>query len=349
MNELIISFFRKVLSFLAFLLVFSISCSERTEIDVMNDIWEQATEWTNLIDQNQSAYSLKTGKIFNGWAKKTFDNGDFHILAQFHNGQSTRILQWYKSGYKGIDAGIKPNSIPFQDLPLQDLDLYLPFNDPIFELIQDHGKDKPITHSFHPPKGFNDFNGSVKTWYDNGCPKTISYWKDGSLEGNFTNYWNTQLVFHKPPIRIQGQMKNGKKQGNYIMSYVADTRVNKLEAITIYDLNFIAKFHGAYKDDLRTGKFEFFHGNGNKSESTFINDKRNGPSTIWNKSKMKISETFFTNGLKNGSHAEWYGNGNKKVEGVFDKGKKQGRFNFYNREGIIQYFQTFKDGKLTFE
>jgi hypothetical protein len=37
------------------------------------------------------------------------------------------------------------------------------------------------------------------------------------------------------------------------------------------------------------------------------------------------------------------------VEGVFDKGKKQGRFNFYNREGIIQYFQTFKDGKLTFE
>ena len=48
------------------------------------------------------------------------------------------------------------------------------------------------------------------------------------------------------------------------MSYVADSRVNKLEDITIYDLNFIAKFHGAYKDDLRTGKFEFFHGNGIK-------------------------------------------------------------------------------------
>ena len=53
---------------------------------------------------------------------------------------------------------------------------------------------------------------------------------------------------------------------------------------------------------------------------------------------MKISETVFTNGLKNGPHSEWYGNGNKKVEGVYDKGKKQGRFNFYNRDGMNSIF-----------
>jgi antitoxin component YwqK of YwqJK toxin-antitoxin module len=349
MNEISSSLAKKVFSLSAFLSLLFLSCSENTENDVMNDIWENATNWNNLVDKNNSAYSNQSGKIFDGWAKKTFGNGNFYILAQFNKGQAVRILQWNESGIKRIDAGIITGAIPLQNLPIQDLELFLPFNGPVFQHIQDHWQALPLTNSFLRPISFKDFNGSVKTWYNNGCPKLISNWKDGSLEGNFTNYWNTLLVFHDPPIRIQGKVVDGKKQGKFKMNYVADSRVNKPEKITIYDLNFIAKINGTFKNNQRSGKFEFIRGNGSKSEANFQNDKKNGPSITWNKSGTKVSESLFQNGLKDGPYFEWFGNGNKKEEGSYYKGKKQGRVNFYNRDGKKLYFQTYKDGKLIIE
>jgi len=349
MYEMSSSLSKKGFFFSAFLSLLFLSCSENTDIDVMNDIWENATDWNNLVDINNSTYSRESTKIFEGWAKRTFSNGNFQILAQFNKGQTVRILQWNESGIKRIDVGVIPGSIPFQNLPIKDLELFLPFNRPVFQHIQDHWQALPLTNSFLTPISFKDFNGSVKTWYNNGCPKLVSNWKDGSLEGNFINYWNTLLVFHDPPIRIQGKVVNQKKEGAYKLNYVADSRVNKPEKITIYDLNFIAKINGTFKNNQRAGKFEFIRGNGSKSEATFKNDKKNGTSITWDKSGAKISESMFQNGLEHGPYSKWFGNGSKKEEGLYYKGKKEGRVNFYNRDGKKLYFQTYKDGKLIIE
>ena len=73
MNEISSSLAIKVFSFPAFLSLLFLSCSEKTDIDVMNEIWENANDWNNLVDKNNSAYSRESDKIFDGWAKKTFE------------------------------------------------------------------------------------------------------------------------------------------------------------------------------------------------------------------------------------------------------------------------------------
>ena len=118
MNEISSSLAIKVFSFPAFLSLLFLSCSEKTDIDVMNEIWENANDWNNLVDKNNSVHSRESDEIFDGWAKKTFSNGNFHILAQFNKGQAVRVLQWNESGIKRIDAGIIPGDIPLQNLPI---------------------------------------------------------------------------------------------------------------------------------------------------------------------------------------------------------------------------------------
>jgi len=344
------SFLTSILPIIFILISFSFfSCSEKTEVDVMNEIWDNAVEWTDLIDQNGSALSQKTGQVLNGWAKKEFPNGNFLFLAEFKDGYATRILQWDDGGMKLMDAGIIKKSIKFSELPLKDVKSFSPFTGPIFQTIQNQFNPKPLEKSILDAENFTDFNGSVKTWYKNGCPRLISNWKNGKLDGNFTNYWNTLLVFHDPPIRIKGAVKNGLIDGNLSMNYVADTRVNELENITIYNLDFIAKFHGIFKNGKRDGLFSYTRANGDISQSTFVNDHKDGTCTTWIKSGVKILETAFVKGSKNGPHKEWHNNGNIKEEGTFKVDKKMGTYLFYNQNGKKLYHQTYKDGKLIIE
>ena len=122
------SFLTSILPIIFILISFSFfSCSEKTEVDVMNEIWDNAVEWTDLIDQNGSALSQKTGQVLNGWAKKEFPNGNFLFLAEFKDGYATRILQWDDGGMKLIDAGIIKKSIKFSELPLKDVKSFSPF------------------------------------------------------------------------------------------------------------------------------------------------------------------------------------------------------------------------------
>jgi antitoxin component YwqK of YwqJK toxin-antitoxin module len=325
------------------------SCSEKTEVDLMNEIWDNAVEWIDLIDQNGSALSQKTGQVLNGWAKKEYPDGNFLFLAEFKDGYATRILQWDEGGMKLIDAGVIKKSIKFSELPLKDIKSFSPFTGPIFQTIQNQFNPKPLEKRILDAEKFTDFNGSVKTWYKNGCPRLISYWNNGKLEGNFTNYWNTLLVFHDPPIRIKGTISNGLIDGNLSMNYVADTRVNELENLTIYNLDFIAKFHGMFKNGKRHGLFSYTRANGNISQSTFFNDHKDGTCITWSKSGVKTLETEFVKGFKDGPHKEWHNNGNLKEEGEFEVDKKIGKYFFYDQNGKKLYHQTYKYGKLIIE
>ena len=192
-------------------------------------------------------------------------------------------------------------------------EFYSPFHESIFQTIQNLWNENNLIENFLPVGDFMDFNGSVRTWYKNGCPRVISTWKDGKLDGEFINYWNTLLVFHDPPVRIKGSMLDGKLDGNFTMSYIADNRINDLEEITIYNLDFIARLQASKKGE----ELEFLNisRNGNKSQATFINDQKHGPSITWNKSGVKIQETTFKNAQKHGSYFQWHSNGNKKEEG----------------------------------
>ena len=333
-----------ILSFFA-----SISCSEKSEIDRMNEIWDKAELWRNLEDNNGTVRSKKTGKVFTGWGKEVFPSGDFHLLVNFISGNAKRVLQWDIGGIKIIDANIIPKSISFNELPLKYPEFYSPFTSPIFQTIQNLWNENNLIENFLPVGDFMDFNGSVRTWYKNGCPRVISTWKDGRLDGEFINYWNTLLVFHDPPVRIKGSMLDGKLDGNFTMSYIADNRINDLEEITIYNLDFIARLSGSFEKGRRIGVFEYIRGNGNKSQATFINDQKHGPSITWNKSGVKIQETTFKNAQKHGSYFQWHSNGNKKEEGKYEYDYKNGPFIFYNRDGKKLYHQIFENGQLTIE
>jgi len=50
--------------------------------------------------------------------------------------------------------------------------------------------------------------------------------------------------------------------------------------------------------------------------------------------------------LKEGTHKEWFPNGILKSNGKFEGGVENGKWKFYNAEGILRYTYIYRYGKL---
>jgi antitoxin component YwqK of YwqJK toxin-antitoxin module len=127
------------------------------------------------------------------------------------------------------------------------------------------------------------------------------------------------------------------------------------------------KLDGRYRKGLMTGKWTYYHKNGQISEQgSFIDgdgsypdvvpdslksklapiDGRSGRWTAWYENGQKRFEGTFKDGKEDGLHTVWYENGQKMSEVTYKDGKLEGRAAGWNENGQKWGEATFKDGEL---
>ena len=80
------------------------------------------------------------------------------------------------------------------------------------------------------------------------------------------------------------------------------------------------------------------------SQAEFNGGKLNGPWTIHDAEKHKISEWHYLAGRRHGSWTSWYANGRKMREGNYLNGALDGRVSDWSPEGVLTTNETYQAG-----
>ncbi len=98
---------------------------------------------------------------------------------------------------------------------------------------------------------------------------------------------------------------------------------------------------GAYKNNLKVGKWTFWYPNGQKRwEGTYDNGRPTGLERAWYENGSKRYEGPYENGERSGPFTFWHDNAQKWFEGEYSAGLREGNFRFWNRDGSIDESRT---------
>lgn len=129
-------------------------------------------------------------------------------------------------------------------------------------------------------------------YFEDGRVKSSIPYRFGKEHGLCKYYFISQ----PHPIKIEIEMKNGKRQGSFVKYYIngkIDTRCS-------------------YQNDLIEGKEEKFHIKG-----------------------YRVSETNYHQGKKNGLHMVYYPNGEIMEQGSFVDDMFDGKWDYYDDRGVL--------------
>ena len=146
-------------------------------------------------------------------------------------------------------------------------------------------------------------DGNIITYHETGqIIEEKNFNEKGELHGIYKSYFEDGFVEH------QGMMKNGKKDGEWIVYY--DEPYNSSENRKLFVRNF--------KDGKLFGMWTSYHWKG-----------------------YKKSEGLWEDNLRVGEHIEYYENGNIKKKGTFMNGFDIGEHIEYYENGNIKEVQQF--------
>ena len=92
-------------------------------------------------------------------------------------------------------------------------------------------------------------------------------------------------------------------------------------------------------------KKEYYLSGKTKSETTYKQGKKNGPSKEYNRFGTLVSEKQYKDGLKNGIAKYYYDNGSLREEISYRQGKRNGAHKYYNKNGKLEQLTNFANGK----
>ena len=141
------------------------------------DPLESAVEWSRLQERNGDAYIPNTDKPYSGWAKRTFENGQVEILAEFTDGTVTRLQQWHENGIPKWDIGYIQGKIGSKDVPIYNYwDSNESYHNGITIQWHENGQKK---QELNHKDGKED--GLKTMWYKNGVKQYVANYKDGKV------------------------------------------------------------------------------------------------------------------------------------------------------------------------
>lgn len=166
------------------------------------------------------------------------------------------------------------------------------------------------------------------------CTKTkVEYFEDGSVKSSIPYRFGKENGLCKyyfinvpHPLKIEVEMKNGKKQGKFIKYYIngkLDTRCT-------------------YQDDLLEGTEETFHIQGYKTSVTnYLHGKKHGLYTLYYPNGEIVEQGSFYEDLFDGDWSYYDDRGVLIGEGKFDKGNGvQMAYNINGNLVRIVHFQN---------
>jgi antitoxin component YwqK of YwqJK toxin-antitoxin module len=130
--------------------------------------------------------------------------------------------------------------------------------------------------------------------------------------------------------RIEGQVKNGKKEGTWCEYYAGK---NMLRRMAQYDNG---KLNGPFIEVDETGSVF--------KKSDYKDNKLDGALYHWAAGGRLTSLNHFKEGEYHGEQHLYYDNGNHQEVSTYKDGQRDGVTVWYNREGAKRMLITYKDG-----
>jgi antitoxin component YwqK of YwqJK toxin-antitoxin module len=327
------------------------------------DPLESAVEWSKLQDRNGDAYIPNTDKPYSGWAKRTFENGQVEILAEFTDGTVTRLQQWQENGIPKWDLSFTVGKMSVSDVPIDDFWDIAGFNTREVNLLNGDftvwykngqkelaGEYKGMTCVDNAiSKGyFPAFKGLPTVWYDNGQKASEEHLKNYKADGLGTVWYeNGQKKEEvnwkdgKMDELITKWYKNGQIQCE--ISY----EVGKIIAAKVWQVD----GNRCKESDLTEGSGRLISYNSETgaklAEIKYKDSKLMVPKEIDKKlsngNRIKYGEL---NGKRVGNHQLISSEGKIKTKGQWQDDKKHGIWTtFYDNEKVHTR-SSFKNDKL---
>lgn len=183
-------------------------------------------------------------------------------------------------------------------------------------------------------KGKDLFTGTHRSYFDNGNLKQEANYKDGRLNGVFTE-WYQNGVKKKEEHYYKGILNGLKNEWNNNSQKLSEQtyvggRLNGVK--TLWDENGKKKSIAMYSDDKKNGLEISWNGE-KKQEVTYANDVLVGLSVIWANDVKKEEVITYKNGKKNGIFMAWHQNGLIAEESIYENDKLEGIKTIYNDKG----------------
>ena len=329
------------------------------------DPLESAVEWSKLQDRNGDAYIPNTDKPFSGWAKRTYENGQVEILAEFTDGTVTRLQQWHENGIPKWDIGYIQGKIGSRDVPIDD---YWDSDDSLHNgtsiLWYENGQMK---FSVNHKQG--ELDGELKEWYENGQMALKVNFINGKKDGTENGWYESGQKYLSLSIDngkfldAQVWLKNGEncketnlKNGNgKVCFYDENSTLVHSENFISGDINTAVSFHSNGGNSLirnfQNGKLHgteiSFYENGKvREKGSYKNGNKEGLWTDWRKDGTKDDEINYNNGKFHGLWTSWHKNGNKKSESNYKFGKKEGLSTEWHKDGTKFFESNWKDNEI---
>jgi len=251
-----------------------------------------------------------TKRLFTGWMKDMYDNGQIKSLEQCKDGlQDGLRIEWYSNGKKMYERNYKNRKL-------------------VTALSwRPNGEKCPDTSVVNGNGVVWEFRGGGLNTEGFGGFK--STYKDGVvLEGIQSSgaewYENGQKAYEVTRKRVKG----GK-----LWTVVAwKPNGKKCPQTNVVDGNGV---WARYNEDGME-----------KSRDTYKDGKRNGLSIRWDENGQKQEETSWKDGKQNGLSIRWYWNGQKRSERNWKDDKLDGVAVFYHEDGTERSRYTYKDSKI---
>ena len=98
------------------------------------------------------------------------------------------------------------------------------------------------------------------------------------------------------------------------------------------------KLDGRYRKGLMTGKWTYYHKNGQISEQgSFIDGDGSYPDVVPDSLKSKLAPIDG----RSGRWTAWYENGQKEYEGTYKDGERDGKWIWYNEDGSVKEVKKY--------
>ena len=209
------------------------------------------------------------------------------------------------------------------------------------------------------------YNGSYKTFYENGNEWLVANYKDGLKTGEWKKYrdngmllWKGKYFYDKLQGLVEIYHKNEKKA--LISNFIDGERNGRYE---VFYQNGNLRIRGNFKNDFEEGIWKKFYKDGNIfSKYNMEHGKENGIKKIYYKKNTEFNgiKSFNTplenaqlykkvkmkNSLKDGKEEIYYPNGKIWEEKNYKKDKLDGKEYKYSKHGNLIEENYYEEGKL---
>lgn len=191
-----------------------------------------------------------------------------------------------------------------------------------------------------------ELHGFQKTYSINGKVENISEY-DSGLEVNHI-YLDTNGNIIDRYGEFNGDVKLHDATNTYYSFEGSFLNGENNGPIGSYGPTKIPIYKGNYENNMRTGKWTWYHSDGKLSEEVnYVNGEVHGVNTEYFRNGKVENVSTFVDGVQQGDFKYYYDNGKVKLEGTLLDGERHGKVITYSPDGGIMQIRIYDDGVIT--